>query len=219
MSQVWNYKKLECFAEVQEAALRVTILLRELQTYAREVLSNSESWSPPVQAIQRLRIAIKRSDELSNKVLSLIASLIMKIEFKEGGDSILTKPKSLRSGGSGFRDRYIISMKDEIDGLLKLLQQAKGLSAAFEVANSEIDDYLEPIIAEDDLNHGYENELEEVDFDAGIPATDDLNSLFVPVFELSAACARADREVRELIVALREVKTSEAIVTSNRAEK
>lgn len=135
MSQVWNYKKLECFAEVQEAALRVTILLRELQTYAREVLSNSESWSPPVQAIQRLRIAIKRSDELSNKVLSLIASLIMKIEFKEGGDSILTKPKSLRSGGSGFRDRYIISMNDEIDGLLKLLQQAKGLIAAFEVAN------------------------------------------------------------------------------------
>lgn len=212
MSQVWNYKKLECFAEVQEAALRVTILLRELQTYAKEVLSNSESWSPPVQAIQRLRIAIKRSDELSNKVLSLIASLIMKIEFKEGGDSILTKPKSLRSGGSGFRDRYIISMNDEIDGLLKLLQQAKGLIAAFEVANSEIDDYLEPIIAEDDLNHGYENELEEVDFDAGIPATDDLNSLFVPVCELSAACARADREVRELIVALREVKTSRAAV-------
>ena len=217
MSRVWNYKKLECFAEVQEAALKVTILLCELQTYAKEVLSSSESWSPPVRAIQRLQIAIKRSDELSNKVLSLIASLILKIEFKEGGDSILTEPKSQRSGGSGFR--YIISMKDEIDGLLKLLQQAKGLCAAFDVANSEIDDYLEPIIAEDDLNHDYENELEEVDFDAGIPATDDINSLFVPVLELCAACGRADREVRELIVALREVKTSEAIVTSNRPEK
>lgn len=212
MSHVWNYKKLECFAEVQEAALRVTILLCELQTYAKEVLSSSESWSPPVRAIQRLQIAIKRSDELSNKVLSLIASLILKIEFKEGGDSILTEPKSQRSGGSGFRYRYIISMKDEIDGLLKLLQQAKGLCAAFDVANSEIDDYLQPIIAEDDLNHDYENELEEVDFDAGIPATDDINSLFVPVFELSAACGRAYREVRELIVALREVKTSRAAV-------
>jgi len=102
-------------------------------------------------------------------------------------------------------------MNDEIDGLLKLLHQAKGVSAAFDVANSEIDDYLEPIIAEDDLNYADENGLEEVDFEPGIPATDDLNSLFVAVCDLNAACGRANREVRELIVALRVVKTSRAV--------
>ena len=44
-------------------------------------------------------------------------------------------------------------------------------------------------------------------------------SRFTAVCELDADCGYANREMSELIAVLRKVKTSQAIVTSNNAEK
>lgn len=218
MPHKWNFQKINGLSEMQEAVLIIEDWMNTLIEGATAVLSFSDGWSFPERATERLQTAVVRANKLRSRGPRLVAGLIKKLEFKDYVGLFLAKP-DCQCEGTGLRKASMINMNREIDKLIKLLKQARGICAAFELANAEIDAYLEPIIAEDDLRHADDNGMEEMDSDAGFPATDNLSSLFTAVCELDADSGHANREMRELIAALREVKTSQVVVSSNSAEK
>ncbi len=215
MLRKWAFKTLKGIAELNEAALRMDASLSGLVSDGRKVTSFGKHLCLPERSSNQLHTATLRADKLRRSLRGLLADLGSRLNICEVDDTLLAQYGRYANGESAV---FKFTRNDTIrylDGLLKLLRQAKAIGAAIEIACTDIEEHLESLIPDGSMDCSSVESLTD-DVNGSIDSEPPLTlheSLDMAVQDLSFTSRVETNLLRELAADVLDVKTS-LLVTS-----
>ena len=212
MPHDWAYKTVFGLAEVQEAAMRLDVLMSDIASDAQNVMTFPESSSLPELHVSRLQGATLRATELRNRISHLLSEMGRLLII-----SVIMTPKVADQyrhmpGKPLIREFTTNDTLHFVEELLGLYRKAIGIGAAFAIASEALLEYVDLLDAAEGIESP--DDEEQTPGEKKITITREIEE---EDLDLTTAVDGFDRTSHETIEQLREMNAAlrEVLVSLN----